>query len=108
MQDLLTVLGDRQAAIVREITKKFEQSVRGVFSELLENYWQNGFPKGEIVIVVSPAEQKKMSPDEIETMIRQALNTMSVKEAAAMISQKTGEAKKTIYQRALEIKNGAQ
>ena len=108
LQDLISILGNRFIAVVRELTKKFEQTVRGPCSEILANYQQTGFPKGEIVIVVSPAEQKKFSPNEIENMIKQALKTMSVKEAAAMVSQKTGEAKKTIYQKALKIKNDSQ
>lgn len=106
LQDIAAVLGDRQIAVVREITKKFEQTVRGSCLQVLENYQKNGFPKGEIVIVVSPAEQKTFSSDEIKTHLKNALKTMSVKEAAAFVSEKTGESRKTIYQMALEIKNG--
>jgi len=105
LQDMLLILGNRHAAVVREITKKFEQTVRGTFTELLENYQQNGFPKGEIVIVVSPAEQKIFSEDEITNQLKLALKTMSVKAAVAVVAQKTGSSKKEIYQMALEIKN---
>lgn len=108
IQDMISMLGDRQAAIVREITKKFEQTVRGTFSELLTAYRQNGFPKGEIVIVVSPAEQKSFSEDEIENRLKAALKTMSVKEAVARIARQTGEAKKAVYRKALEIKDASE
>ena len=108
IQDMISMLGDRQAAIVREITKKFEQTVRGTFSELLTVYRQNGFPKGEIVIVVSPAEQKSFSEDEIENRLKAALKTMSVKEAVARIARQTGEAKKAVYRKALEIKDASE
>ena len=108
IQDMISMLGDRQAAIVREITKKFEQTVRGTFSELLTAYRQKGFPKGEIVIVVSPAEQKSFSEDEIENRLKAALKTMSVKEAVAQIARQTGEAKKVIYHKALEIKDASE
>lgn len=105
LRDMVSVLGDRKASVVREITKKFEQTVRGTFSELLENYRENGFPKGEIVIVVAPAQQKKLSGEEIERLLEDALKTMSVKEAVAEVVKKTGESKKNVYQKALEIKN---
>lgn len=105
LQDMLSALGDRQAAVVREITKKFEQTVRGPFSELLAEYRQNGFPKGELVIVVSPAEQKKADDDEIRSLLKKALKTKSVKEAAALVSQSIGESRKRIYQIAVELKN---
>lgn len=108
LQDMLSALGDRQAAIVREITKKFEQTVRGSFSELLAEYRQNGFPKGEIVIVVSPAEQKSFSEDEIKNQLKTALKTMSVKEAVARIARQTGQTKKVIYRKALEIKDATE
>ena len=105
LQDMTLVLGDRQAAVVREITKKFEQTVRGTFSDLLKNYQENGFPKGEIVIVVSPPKQKNPTIDEIENQLRQVLKKMSLKEAVAFVVKQTGETKKVVYQKALEIKN---
>lgn len=108
LQDMLSALGDRQVAIVREITKKFEQTVRGSFSELLAEYRQNGFPKGEIVIVVSPAEQKSFSEDEIKNQLKAALKTMSVKEAVARIARQTSQTKKVIYRKALEIKDATE
>ncbi len=105
LQDMTLVLGDRQAAVVREITKKFEQTVRGTFSELLKNYQENGFPKGEIVIVVSPPERKNPTPDDIESQLQTAMKKMSLKEAVAFVVKQTGETRKVVYQKALDIKN---
>lgn len=107
LKDMIFVLGDRYAAVVRELTKKFEQTIRGTFSELLTYYQKNNPPKGEIVIVVSPAEQKKESLDEIRNQLTEALKKMSVKEAVSLISQSTSESRKTIYQMAVEIKNAS-
>lgn len=107
LNDMLFVLGNRYAAVVRELTKKFEQTIRGTFSELLAYYQKNNPPKGEIVIVVSPAEQKKESLDEIRNQLTEALKKMSVKEAVSLISQSKSESKKTIYQMAVEIKNAS-
>lgn len=107
LTDMQKVLGNRQAAVVREITKKFEQSVRGNFSELLDRYHKNGFPKGEIVIVVAPAEKKQISENDILEMLTDALKTMSVKDAAAFVSDQTGKAKKSLYQTALKLKDAS-
>ena len=105
LQDMFAVLGDRQAAVIRELTKKFEQAVRGNISGLQRYYAENGIPKGEIVIVVAPAEQKKFSDEDIKNQLLDALHTMSVKEAAALVSRSTGLSKKAVYQKALELKN---
>lgn len=108
LQDMTLVLGDRQAAVVREITKKFEQTVRGNLTGLLKNFQENGFPKGEIVIVVSPSKQKIASADEIENLLKQALKKMSLKEAVATVTTQTGENRKVVYRKALEIKNASE
>ena len=107
LKDMIFVLGDRYAAVVRELTKKFEQTIRGTFSELLAYYQENNAPKGEIVIVVSPAEQKKESLDEIRIQLTEALKKMSLKEAVSLISQSKSESKKIIYQMAVQIKNAS-
>lgn len=108
LQDMTLVLGDRQAAVVREITKKFEQTVRGNLTGLLKNFQENGFPKGEIVIVVSPSKQKIASADEIENLLKQALKKMSLKEAVATVTTQTGENRNVVYRKALEIKNASE
>ena len=105
LTDMLEILGNRFAAVVREITKKFEQTVRGTFTDLLDGYAQNGYPKGEIVIVVEPPATEKAAPVEIDALLNQALLTMRVKDAAAFVAEQTGESKKNLYQRALDLQN---
>lgn len=105
LKDMLSVFGDRQAAVVRELTKKFEQTVRGTLTQLCNHYHENGMPKGECVIVIAPPEPKKISDDDVRNKLKEALKTMSVKEASGVISLSTGKPKKEIYQLALEIKN---
>jgi 16S rRNA (cytidine1402-2'-O)-methyltransferase len=56
--DMLEVLGDRQACLAREISKKFEQFVRGSLSELVLQFADRNV-KGEIVLVVAGAETRK-------------------------------------------------
>lgn len=105
LTDMLEILGNRFAAVVREITKKFEQTVCGTFTDLLDGYAQNGYPKGEIVIVVEPPATEKADPVEIDALLNQALLTMRVKDAAAFVAEQTGESKKDLYQRALDLQN---
>ena len=92
------------AAVARELTKKFEQTVRGTFSDLLAYYDRNGQPKGEIVIVVAPPLEQKAEAADIDDMLKKALETMRVKDAAAFVAELTGVSKKELYQRALELK----
>jgi len=56
LADMEAVLGERQVAVAREITKKFEEVRRGTCAELAEHYAQAGPPKGEVVIVVGPPQ----------------------------------------------------
>ena len=108
LQDMLLVLGDRQAAVVRELTKKFEQTVRGTLTQLCDHYHKNGLPKGECVIITAPAEPKKISVEDIQDRLKEALKTMSIKEASGIIAQTAGRSKKEVYQLALEIKNASE
>ncbi len=109
LSDMLTVLGDRPAAVVREITKKFEEARRGTLSELVEHYAQAGAPKGEIVIVVGGPDADNAAWDDAkldELIIGLFENEgMSVKDAAAFAAARTGIKKSELYQRALLLRN---
>ena len=100
------VLGDRDCSVSRELTKKFEQTVRGKISDILDLYAQNGVPKGEFVIVVAPPLEEKAGERDVEAALKQALETMSVKDAAAFVAQALNANKKEVYTLALKLKNG--
>lgn len=104
LADMLDVLGERPAAVVREMTKMFEESRRGPLSALAKVYEEEGAPKGEIVVVLGPAEKRDMDEADIDDLLREALQTMSVKDAAAHVAGLTGQPKKALYERALSIK----
>jgi 16S rRNA (cytidine1402-2'-O)-methyltransferase len=103
LKDLLAVLGDRPAAVARELTKLFEEVRRDRLSALIAHYETAGAPRGEIVIVVGPPEEAAASAEDVDTLLRRALETMSVKDAAATVAAATGAAKRAIYARALEL-----
>lgn len=106
LSDMLSVLGDRSCAVCRELTKKFEQTVRGKLSEIKELYEIQGVPKGEFVIVLAPPEEQKVQSTDIETALKEALQKMSVKDAAAFVAQALNVNKKEVYSLALKLKNG--
>ena len=105
LADMAAVLGDRKAAVCRELTKKFEETVRDTLENLAAHYDKNGAPKGECVIVVAPPEKRALLENEVEAMLKDALKTLSVKEAAAVVSEAAQMPKKDVYALALKVKN---
>jgi 16S rRNA (cytidine1402-2'-O)-methyltransferase len=96
-------LGERDAAIAREITKLHEQCVTGSLFELAGRYAEAP-PKGEIVIVVGPPpEQGQASDEELDSALADALQRLSPSRAAAQAAQQLGVPKKRAYARALEL-----
>jgi 16S rRNA (cytidine1402-2'-O)-methyltransferase len=97
-------LGDRPAAVVREITKKFEETATGALSELAARY-TDAPPKGEIAIVVAPpGEAEAAGEAEIDAALARAMERLSPSRAAAEVAQQLGVPKRTAYERALKLK----
>lgn len=104
LADMYAVLGDRSAAVVRELTKKFEEVRRGSLSELAQFYAQEGHPMGEIVLVVDRAVGQAETYD-ISAMLEQELKDKTLRDAVDAVTKKTGLDRKKIYAQALCIKN---
>lgn len=102
LADMLEVLGDRQAAVLRELTKTYEEVKRGTLSELISYYQEHGDPKGEVVITLAPPLENKEETD-FDDLLKSALNYMSVKDSSAFVAEVTGVAKKKVYQRAIKM-----
>ncbi|HEY1146192.1 MAG TPA: 16S rRNA (cytidine(1402)-2'-O)-methyltransferase [Allosphingosinicella sp.] len=97
-------LGAREAAVVREISKKFEETVTGTLAELAVRY-EGAPPKGEIVIVVGPpGEAAPAGEAEIDAALREAMGRLSASRAAAEVAAALGLPRKTVYERALALK----
>jgi 16S rRNA (cytidine1402-2'-O)-methyltransferase len=98
-------LGEREAVVARELTKRFETFQRGTLSELCAYYEANP-PKGEIVVLVAPpAEQKPdVDPADVETLLLAALAEMPVAQAAKDVAKRTGRDRAEIYRLALALK----
>lgn len=97
--------GDRPAALVRELTKLHEEVITKPLSALEAYLQDEGLPKGELVLVIGPAEaEADYSDEEIEALLSQRLRSLSVKDAVAEVTSQTGKSRKDIYQLALRLK----
>jgi 16S rRNA (cytidine1402-2'-O)-methyltransferase len=104
LADLAEGLGQREAAVCRELTKLHEEVRRSNLAALAAHYELAGAPRGEIVLVIAPpAEPESTADDDVDTLLRNALTRMSVKEAVAEIATVTGRARRDVYQRALAL-----
>lgn len=96
LADMAHVLGDRSAVVARELTKLYESVARGTLSSLAEAAGE-GTTKGEVVIVVGPARARPISDEEILTRLSQALEILSLKDAAKALADELGVPKSRIY-----------
>jgi 16S rRNA (cytidine1402-2'-O)-methyltransferase len=104
LADLGAELGDRPAAVARELTKLYETTRRGPLGELAEHFDREGPPKGEIVVLVGPpAARDPVAEEELDRLLRVALETLSVKDAAGAVSAQTGAPRRQVYARALAL-----
>jgi len=94
-------LGDREAAVVREITKLHEECVTGTLADLARRY--EAPPKGEIVIVVGPPAEAEQATDvDLDEALDEALTRLSPSRAASEVAGRLRVPRKRAYARALE------
>lgn len=104
LAELAAVMGpDRPAAVARELTKAFEEVVRGSLSELAQRY-ADAKPKGEIVVLVGPAPEMETSDVDADRLLLAALQRAAPGKAAAEVARLTGRNRKDLYERALALK----
>lgn len=106
LSDMAEVLGARQAAVARELTKTFEEMRRGALAELAAHYAQADTPKGEVVVCVAPPSDEAGEPVDIDTMLLSLADEMGASQAAAQAAKMTGQPKPALYRRLLELKQG--
>ena len=102
LKDCAEVLGgERTAAVCRELTKKFEEVIRGSLQELAETF-DGKTARGEIAICIGKGS-REIDPAGLETAMREAMTTMKLKDAAAEVASRTGASKRDLYQLGLEL-----
>jgi len=100
---LAETLGDRPAAVAREISKRFEETVTGTLPELAARY-ADVAPKGEIVIVVGPpGDAPPPAEEDTDAALREALATLSPSRAAAQVAAALNLPRKPLYERAVAL-----
>ncbi|MBJ7280762.1 MAG: 16S rRNA (cytidine(1402)-2'-O)-methyltransferase [Rhodoluna sp.] len=104
LKDAQSVLGERRASVSRELTKKFEQTVRGTLSELA--IWAEEEPRGEIVLVISGATEVIIpdvhSPDLLAEVEQLRSSGLSLKQSVAVVAAKHSVSKSELYQAVLD------
>jgi 16S rRNA (cytidine1402-2'-O)-methyltransferase len=103
LAELTSVLGTRDAAICRELTKLHEEIRRGDLEQLAQHYAANAETRGEIVIVVAPPGDDTENAGDVDELLRQALARVSVKDAVGEVALATGRPRREVYQRALAL-----
>jgi len=105
--DILAVMGERQVVVARELTKIYEEFIRGKVSEVMAVV-STGKVRGEVVIMVAPGEpvaQKSVPLDEIICQLME-VEGFSVKDAARKAAEITGVARNEAYREALKLRGG--
>ncbi len=105
LADMGAALGQRPAAVARELTKLFEETRRAGLVELADHYAAAGAPKGEIVVIVAPPAAKGEVSEEALDAFLIAVLSRGVKEAASEAARDLGVPRKRAYARALELKS---
>lgn len=104
LADLATIMGERDGAICRELTKLHEEILRGPLKLLAQNAGDLE-TRGEFVLVVGPpaAHAQVMTPGELDAVLRSSLENGSVKDAVAHAVEMSGRPRREVYARALEL-----
>ncbi len=105
LSDAATVFGpDRKATVSRELTKKFEETVRGSLTELLS--WAEVEPRGELVLVIAGISQEEKpevtSADLLEAVEFARNSGLSLKQSVAKVALANGVSKSDLYQQVLD------
>lgn len=106
LADMAEILGPREAAVCRELTKLFEEVRRAPLSDLARHYAEEGAPKGEVSLVIAPPPPPEGASDaELDALIEEALETEdSVRSAADRVAAESGRPRREVYARALAIR----
>lgn len=109
IHDLLAAMrdifgGEREVAVCRELTKKFEEVSRGPLDQLVADF-DGRTVKGEIVVLVGRAGATEVAEVDIEGALRTAMQTMRVKDAATAVAGALGLPRRSVYQTALQLES---
>ncbi|MBY5972728.1 16S rRNA (cytidine(1402)-2'-O)-methyltransferase [Pseudooceanicola marinus] len=106
LADAAEVLGpERQGALCRELTKRFEEVRRGTLAELAASC-ETDPPRGEIVLLMDRGDSETLSESDLETTLSAALKELSVRDAADQVAAQFDLPRRKVYQMALKMAKG--
>jgi 16S rRNA (cytidine1402-2'-O)-methyltransferase len=105
LSDMTEIFGIRTAAVARELTKLHEEVRRGLLGDLSAHYGQQGAPKGEITLIVSPPHAMQTDTGRLDSALDKALAFMPLRAAVDLVSEMLEAPRRTVYACALEKKN---
>jgi 16S rRNA (cytidine1402-2'-O)-methyltransferase len=107
LADLLEVMGEREVVIARELTKIYEEFIRGRAGDVMESL-KGRQVKGEVVLLVAPAEPAEATDGfpVIDLLRRYLAADISLKDAARRVALETGRSRSDVYAEALRMKRG--
>ena len=104
LEDVLAVLGNREIALARELTKLYEEIKRGRVEEILKELYSNQKLKGEYVIVLGPKAAEVVGDKELSKILLNRMEGMSLKDAVIEVASLTKRSRQEIYKIALAVK----
>jgi len=107
LADMAAALGaDRPGAVCRELTKRFEETRRGILAELAAVYAAGPEPRGEVVVLAGPPRAEPASGEALDAALAAALSGRSVRDAAEAVAAELGLPRRQVYARALALGKG--
>lgn len=105
LYDMARIFGYRDAAIGRELTKKFEEVRKGSLHELYKHYTLAGIPRGEVTIVIAPPQATKLEVPlkKIDSLLKKVTKKTTLKDAVKTVVTATGAPRRVVYARALKL-----
>ncbi|SDN16438.1 16S rRNA (cytidine1402-2'-O)-methyltransferase [Methylobacterium phyllostachyos] len=107
LADAAAILGaDRPAAVTRELTKLYETIRRDTLGALSARFAEDGPPKGEIVVIIgaAPVQERTVEGDAaLDALLKTAMERHSIKDAASLVADETGQPRRLVYTRALAL-----
>ncbi|HEX3944811.1 MAG TPA: 16S rRNA (cytidine(1402)-2'-O)-methyltransferase [Rhizomicrobium sp.] len=104
LADMHAVLGERDAAVARELTKLHEEFRRGSLASLVSEFETQSAPKGEITIILGPPGTIEPNFSKADVMLKKAMAHMPLSAAADLIAAALDLPKRAVYERALNLK----
>jgi 16S rRNA (cytidine1402-2'-O)-methyltransferase len=106
LSDIREVLGERQVIVARELTKMFEEFIRGTASEVIAAV-SLGNVRGEVVVLIAPGETAPVESEPLEEVLRRMMadRSLSIKDMAKRAAALSGVSRSEAYAEALRLKN---